>query len=107
MTRFGRFGVVLLVAIATLAALAAAATAAAPSASTGPATSITSTSATLTGEVNPNSEPTTYHFEYGTTSAYGARTPDQGPTAAVKQNVDVSAPITGLSPGTTYHYRLV
>jgi Fibronectin type III domain len=106
MTRFWRFGV-FVGAIVALAALAAPATAAAPSATTGAATSVTSTSATLTGEVNPNGEPTTYHFEYGTTNAYGARTPDQGPTAAVKQNTDVSAPVSGLSPGTTYHYRLV
>lgn len=107
MTTLRRFGVLVSVGFAALGALAAPAGAAAPSASTGAATSVTSTSATLTGQVNPNNEPTTSHFEYGTTNAYGARTPDQGPTAAVKQNVAVSAPIGGLSPGTTYHYRLV
>jgi hypothetical protein len=107
MTSFGRFGVVLSMAVVALAAPMATANAAAPSASTGGATSVTSTSATLTGQVNPNSEATTFYFEYGTTNAYGARTPDQGPTAAVKQNIDASAPISGLAPGTTYHFRLV
>lgn len=90
-----------------LAAVAGTAAAAAPTASTGAATSITSTSATLTGQVNPNNEATTYYFEYGPTNTYGARTPDQGPTGAVKQSIDASAPVSGLSPGTTYHYRLV
>jgi hypothetical protein len=107
MTSFGRLGVMLSTAVVALAAMAATATAAAPSASTGAATSVTSTSATLTGQVNPNSEATTFYFEYGTTNAYGARTPDQGPTPAVKQNIDASAPISGLAPGTTYHFRLV
>jgi hypothetical protein len=105
MTTLRRFGMVLAVAISALAAPAA--NAAAPSASTGAATSVTSTSATLTGEVNPNNEPTTYYFEYGTTNTYGTRTPDQGPTAAVKQNIAASAPISGLAPGSEYHYRLV
>jgi hypothetical protein len=107
MTAFRRFGVVLSVAMTALALVAAPASAAAPSATTQAATSITSTSATLTGAVNPNNEPTTYFFEYGATNAYGARTPDQGPTAAVKQSIGVSQPISGLSPGTTVHYRLV
>jgi hypothetical protein len=64
-------------------------------------------SALLSGTVNPNSEPTTYVFQYGTTKGYGAATPAQGPTAAVKRNLAVSAAVAGLAPGTTYHYRLV
>jgi hypothetical protein len=107
MTTLRRFGMVVAVAITALAVPVVTADAAAPSASTGAATSVTSTSATLTGQVNPNNEATTYYFDYGTTNAYGTRTPDQGPTAAVKQNIDASAPISGLAPGTTYHYRLV
>jgi hypothetical protein len=62
--------------------------------------------ATLNGTVVPNDARTTYRFEYGPTTAYGSMTPAQtvsaggGPTA-------VSATLTGLSPNTTYHYRLV
>ena len=102
-----RFAVVFSVAVAASAALAVPAIAATPSATTEAATSITSSSATLTGEVNPNGEATTFYFEYGTTTAYGTRTSDQGPTAAERRNIDVSAPISGLSPGTEYHFRLV
>ena len=85
----------------------AAAQAAAPAPATGGAKSITSTSAVLTGSVNPNNEATTYHFEYGPTNKYGSTTPDQGPTAANKVKAPVSAAISALAPGTTYHYRLV
>lgn len=85
----------------------ASAQAAAPAPATGGAKSVTSTSAVLNGSVNPNNEPTTYHFEYGPTNKYGTATPDQGPTAANKVKTPVSASISGLTPGTTYHYRLV
>src|SRR4051794_634903 len=86
---------------------AAAAQAAAPSPTTGGTASVTSTTAVLQGSVNPNNEATTYHFEYGPTTAYGSVTPDQGPTAATKKKTNVSAGISNLSSGTTYHYRLV
>lgn len=95
-----------LVALALLVP-AAAAQAAAPSPAIGAAKSVTSTSAVLTGSVNPNNEATTFHFEYGLTKAYGSATPDQGPTAANKVKTPVSASISGLTPGTTYHFRLV
>jgi hypothetical protein len=83
----------------------AAATASVPAASTGPAADVTGVSATLTGVVSPNKEVTTWAFEYGTTTAYGARTPD----ASVSGNAgkDVDAAITGLTPNTVYHFRLV
>jgi hypothetical protein len=95
--------------LALLAAsvLPASASAALPSASTGAARSVTASSATLNGTVNPNNEPTTYFFQYGPTAAYGSQTPAQGPTAAVRRNTPVSAAITGLAAGTRYHYRLV
>ena len=91
-----------LMAVATSPAVAVAAP---PSANTAAATDVTATTATLNGFVNPNKEDTTYYFEYGTTTAYGSRTPDQ--TATGNAGKDVEAKITGLSPGTTYHYRLV
>jgi hypothetical protein len=47
--------------------------------------------------------PSSFHFEYGTTTAYGNSTPKTGLTAPA----NVSAAIGGLLPGTTYHYRLV
>ncbi len=67
---------------------------------------ITTTSARLRGKVRPNSQATEYHFEYGTTEAYDARTP----TAYAGSSYDlgqVMATVEGLAPGTTYHFRLV
>jgi hypothetical protein len=86
---------------------AEAAQAALPTASTGRATAVTTTTALLNGSVNPNNLPTVWRFQYGTTRSYGADTPSQGPTAAEKRNIAVAAPIAGLAPGTTYHFRLV
>ncbi len=65
---------------ATLGALApfalpAVALAAAPSAITEAATNIHADQAQLNGSLNPNGEETAYWFEYGTTAAYGNRTP--------------------------------
>ena len=56
--------------------LLAALIAAAAVATTGGADSVTTSSATLTGTVNPGGVSTTYHFEYGTSSGYGLSTPD-------------------------------
>lgn len=80
---------------------------AAPQATTEAATSIAATSATLNGSVVRDGQ-TTYHFEYGTTTAYGSRTPDKnvsggGGSGGRSVNEDVS----GLQPSTTYHFRLV
>jgi hypothetical protein len=74
-------------------------------ASTSGATNVTDTSATLNGTVNPNGSSTTVYFQYGTTTAYGSQTPNQTFTGSTSQNV--SANVSGLSSGTTYHYRIV
>ncbi len=60
----------------------------------------------LYGGVNPNGEEATYYFEYGTTEAYGSRTTEASAGAGTKE-VEISALIVGLSPTTTYHFRLV
>ena len=72
---------------------------------TGPATGVGTTNATLTGTVDPDGVPTTYHFEYGTMTNYGLTTPVQ--TATGSEPVDVQAAITGLTADTEYHFRLV
>ncbi len=58
--------------------------------------------------VAPGGLETTYHFEYGTTSAYGqiAPVPD-GDVGSGLQARTVWAAASGLAPGTTYHYRVV
>ena len=78
----------------------------APATATGAATDIGSSTAKLHGELNPRSSDASYRFEYGTTANYGAITPetDAGSGDTVK---DISADLSGLSPSTTYHYRIV
>jgi hypothetical protein len=77
-----------------------------PSVTTGAAKDVARTTATMTGTVDPNGSATSYHFEYGTTTAYGLQTAAKD---AGDGDGDVTAeiPVSGLSPGTTYHYRLV
>ena len=77
-----------------------------PEVSTGPATGVLQTAATLGGSVNPSGVPTQYRFEFGPTPSYGQQTPlvDAG---SGRSAVAASAAITGLAPGTRYHYRLV
>jgi hypothetical protein len=81
----------------------------APEVFTAAATDVTETSAVLNGTINPNGNQTTYHFEYGTTTAYGSRVPVSIEAAAGggRDSRSFSRTISGLQPGTTYHYRLV
>jgi phosphodiesterase/alkaline phosphatase D-like protein len=88
---------------ASLAGVALAATS--PSASTGAATKIGQTDAVLNGTINPNGHATQYAFSYGPTTAYGAATSLRTVKAGTK-TVAVNRTITGLTPGTTYHYRI-
>jgi hypothetical protein len=95
-----------LAALAALLVWAAPASAAAPGASTGAPKDITDTAATLTGTVNPKGQPTSYFFEYGTSTSYGSRTANTSAGNANKA-AQVTAPVSGLKATTTYHYRLV
>jgi hypothetical protein len=85
---------------------AAAPTTPAPDSSTGQATKVAIHTATLTGTVNPHGSVTTYTFQFGPTSAYGAETKPAS-AGAGSTPVPVSASLSGLEAGTTYHYRLV
>jgi phosphodiesterase/alkaline phosphatase D-like protein len=98
--------VVLATAVCASTAGAQPAPATAPSVSTGAATPLTSKAATVTGTLSSNGAPTTYSFEYGTTTGYGSqtRTRNAGRRAG---NVTVTERLSGLTPGTLYHYALV
>jgi plastocyanin len=72
---------------------------------TNPATLIASFSATLNGSLNPHGLTTTVSFQYGTTIAYGSTTPMQTQTGSTYR--DIAANISGLSPNTVYHFRIV
>ncbi len=77
----------------------------APVVSQAAAVKITSTSVQLNGAINPEGDPTTWHFEYGLTSSYGLETTPQ--TMLGLGIRPINSPITGLRSGTTYYYRLV
>ncbi len=71
-----------------------------------PATLVTSATATINGSVNPNGLATTYHFDWGTTISYGNTTSNLS-AGSGSSAVPVSANLSGLVTGTTYHFRLV
>ncbi|MDQ6607808.1 MAG: fibronectin type III domain-containing protein [Actinomycetota bacterium] len=72
-------------------------------ANTAAATSVTKTSAMLHGTINAGSADVGWTFQYGTSQTYGHNT---AVVAAGPGMTAVSQTITGLSPGTTYHFRL-
>ena len=79
----------------------------APEATTTPASEATQTTATLNGSVDPNgSEITGCRFEYGKEASYGLSVPCST-TPEGDGEVVVAAPVAGLSPSTTYHFRIV
>ncbi|HMD20537.1 MAG TPA: protease pro-enzyme activation domain-containing protein, partial [Alloacidobacterium sp.] len=78
-----------------------------PTVTTGAATSVTSSSATLSGTANPNGASTNAIFRYGTSSTLS------GATSTASQNigaggtaVNVSAGISGLTANTKYYYQI-
>ena len=72
-----------------------------------PASVITGISATLNGMVNANGSTTSVSFEFGLTSTYGSTIEGIPISVTGGSNTSVHAPISGLTPGTTYHYRVV
>jgi hypothetical protein len=68
-------------------------------------TNITSATATLNGTVNPNTLATNYYFEWGESVSYGNSTSVVS-AGSGSSAVNVTANISGLIPGTTYHYRI-
>jgi hypothetical protein len=69
----------------------------------------TATTARLDARINPRNSATTYHFEWGPTAAYGNTVPvgPESNLASGVRSVFVSEQIAGLSPNTTYHYRVI
>jgi len=77
-----------------------------PTVVTTAATPITTTTATLNGTVNANGSSTTVTFDYGLTPAYGTTVPGVPSPVTGSVVTTVSAAITGLTPGTLYHFRV-
>ena len=77
-----------------------------PTAVTQAAGGVTVNSATLAGSVNPNGESTTVLFQWGTDEGYGNETAAvQGPLTGTDEQ-SVTANLSGLTHGQTYHYRV-
>jgi DNA-binding beta-propeller fold protein YncE len=75
---------------------------------TGPVQNVQPTGVTLTGTLNPRGTDVHYFFQWGKTVGYGNASPQPPADAGEeKELVDVTTALSGLSPNTTYHYRLV
>ena len=83
-------------------------TAPAPSAISEAAIAVGQSTATLTGKVDPEGAATTYHFDWGTSAAYGQQVPAaDGLVGSDSVQHAIAQALTGLTPDTTYHYRIV
>jgi Zn-dependent metalloprotease len=71
-----------------------------------PSIDVTETSASLYGQVNPNSLLTSYYFEYGTSTSLGLTTPTYV-LSDTTEFVNVTLSINSLQSRKTYYYRLV
>jgi phosphodiesterase/alkaline phosphatase D-like protein len=81
-----------------------------PTVKTRSAINVSSTTAALRGEVNPGGAATNYWFEYSTDSLLGSvlvETTDSTNVGAGRENMGVEAAIDGLTPDTTYYFRIV
>jgi hypothetical protein len=69
--------------------------------------SVSSEGATVAAEINPHGAATTYHVEYGATSAYGQSTSESAPIGSDDSDHKVTVELSGLPAGTTWHFRFV
>ncbi len=73
-----------------------------------PTTAIGHEEATINAKLNPGELETKYHFEYGESAAYGSEVPLGGASIAPgTAAVAISAPLSSLKLGVTYHFRVV
>ena len=71
-------------------------------------TSLAQTAATLNATVNPNGGTLSdCHFEYGTSTSYETSLPCVPMPTGSEGSAAVSASLEGLSPDTSYHFRVV
>lgn len=78
--------------------------AAAPAITGESVSSVGSSEATVSAQVNPGGLLTNYRVEYGTTTEYGSSTPETSVGAGNKP-AGVQVRLSGLTPGTLYHFR--
>ncbi len=77
-------------------------------AATGAASAVTTTSAVVSGSVDPDGQPATYTFELGVYNGAGTQygIVFSGPAGEGTTPVAESLALTGLQPGTTYAFRV-
>lgn len=100
-----------LIAVFCVALGAGVASALAPTIASTSVSGVTTKTAVLEAEINPEGEATTYHFEYGladcsSNPCTSDPIPD-GNVGAGSTAVKISREVKGLEPGTTYHFRVV
>lgn len=106
MTSFTRRGRGVVAGMLLALVLPATAIADPPVVTTGAAGSIEQTTANLKGSANPKKNRVVSFFQYGTSELYGSTTPETD-RGAGNAKVRIDAPVGGLAPYTTYHYRAV
>jgi hypothetical protein len=78
-----------------------------PKAKTTPTSPQHQTEATLTGSIEPEGNPIEYHFDYGSSSVTEHSSLPTSLGAADFTSQSVSLPVSGLLPGTEYHFELI
>jgi hypothetical protein len=78
-----------------------------PAVVTGVALNVRKTVATPTGLINGNGGATNWQVQYGLTTGYGLETAITPLTPVEAVALSVSAQLSGLSPATLFHYRIV
>jgi hypothetical protein len=68
---------------------------------------VTESTAELTARINPQGSATTYHFEYGTTAAYGSEAPIGGAGIGGSQDAQTATVNLAALGSGTYHFRVV
>ncbi|MGH2864995.1 MAG: hypothetical protein ACRDJX_07060 [Solirubrobacteraceae bacterium] len=94
------------VALRMLAVASVALAANAPVVETATANEVTDTTATLEAAIDPEGQATTYAFQYGVSTQYAGESPMESLEPPITYQI-VTASVTGLQPGTTYHFRII
>ena len=76
-----------------------------PVVTTGPANDVSQAAATISGTIDPEGVATTYEWEVGTGVTYGMQVFGSAGQGSGPQSVTLA--LGSLTPGTTYHYRLL
>jgi len=78
-----------------------------PKTKTMPTSTQRQTEATLMGDIEPEGNATEYHFDYGSASVTEHSSAPASFGAADFTSHSVSLPVSGLLPGTEYHFELI